>query len=498
MFVIIALLLCLALAAPASAAVSLQRVGSFDQPVHVAAPPDDHERMMVVEQGGTIRVVRRGSVRERPFLDITDRVRSGRERGLLSVAFPPDYATTRRFYVYYTDSEGDIRIEEYRRSASSRDVADQRTARTLLDIPHRDAGNHNGGQLQFGPDGFLYAGTGDGGGANDRFMNSQRLSSLLGKLLRIDSRASGSAPYRVPRGNPFTATAGALPEIWSRGLRNPFRFSFDRRTGDLVIGDVGQNAAEEIDYLPRRGGGGRGTNFGWPQFEANIYRSQYGPPPTGNVRPVLERFSERDGACSIIAGHVVRDRSLPSLAGRLVYGDTCAPPLRSARMALPRALGDRAVGRDVPVLTSFGEDAAGCVYATSLSGPVERLVESRREWPCRDRTRPAVRVRVARAQRALARRAVVVHAACAERCTISASGRVSIGGRSLRLSGARRVAARGRAAPALRLALPRRVRSAVRTALRADRRVTASIRLRARDGAGLRSRARRVSVRLVG
>ena len=160
---------------------SLQRVGSFDQPVHVAAPPDDHARMMVVEQGGTIRVVRRGSVRERPFLDITDRVRSGRERGLLSVAFPPDYATTRRFYVYYTDPEGDIRIEEYRRSASSRDVADPRTARTLLDIPHRDAGNHNGGQLQFGPDGFLYAGTGDGGGANDRFMNSQRLSSLLGQ-----------------------------------------------------------------------------------------------------------------------------------------------------------------------------------------------------------------------------------------------------------------------------------------------------------------------------
>ena len=182
---------------------------------------------MVVEQGGTIRVVRRGGVRERPFLDITDRVRSGGERGLLSVAFPPDYATTRRFYVYYTDSEGDIRIEEYRRSASSRDVADPRTARTLLDIPHRDAGNHNGGQLQFGPDGFLYAGTGDGGGSNDRFGNSQRLSLAA-------RQAAANRPPRV--------WLGRLP----RPARQPVHRHGGRASRDLVA-----RAAQPVPVLVR-------------------------------------------------------------------------------------------------------------------------------------------------------------------------------------------------------------------------------------------------------
>ncbi len=319
-----------------------------------------------------------------------------------------------------------------------------------------------------------------------------------GKLLRIDPRASGSAAYRVPARQPVRRHGWRAPEIWSHGLRNPFRFSFDRRTGDLVIGDVGQNTAEEIDYLPaaRRPGARRQLRLAASSRPTSTARS------TGRAgrqrAPGARALPGRDGVCSIIAGYVVRDRSLPSLAGRLVYGDTCAPPLRSARLALPQATDDRAVGQSVPVLTSFGEDAAGCVYAASLSGAVYRLVESRRELPCRDRTRPSVRVRVTRRQRAVARRAVAVRAACAERCSVTGAGRVTIGGRSLRLRGTRRVAARGRAAPVLRLALTRRVRAAVRGALRADRRVTVRVTLRARDAAGLRSRARRVSVRVVG
>ncbi len=496
MIVLLALLMLLASAAPASAAVSLERVGSFDDPVHVAAPPDDYSRLLVVEQAGTIQLVRGGQTQARPFLDITDRVRSGSERGLLSVAFPPDYASSGLFYVYYTDAEGDIRIEEYRRSRTDADVADRGSARTLLDIPHRGAGNHNGGQLQFGPDGLLYAGTGDGGLANDAFRNAQNPATLLGKLLRISPRPAGTSAYGIPRDNPYVSSPGVRPEIWSLGLRNPFRFSFDRATGDLTIGDVGQNAVEEVDFVPRSAGSGRRANFGWPQFEGNTYRSAYGPRPPGNVLPVLERFHAGTGICALTGGYVVRDAGLPTLLGRYVYGDNCAPALRSARLAVPRAADDREVGLNVEGLSSFGEDAAGCVYTASLAGPVSRLVERTREVPCADREAPALLVTAAARQRALRGGAVAVRAACSERCTVRAAGTIRISKKRYRLRGVRRTLARAGLAVKLRLKLTRRTRSAARRALRRKRRVTATITVGAVDSSNHRAKSRRARVRI--
>ena len=239
-------------AARASAAdgVKLVDVGSFDAPLHVAAPPGDKRRVFVVEQGGTIRVVRAGKRLSRPFLDVRGKVISGGEQGLLSIAFAPDYAKTRRFYVNYTDKGGTQSVVEYRRSKSSSDRADASSARLVLRYDDEES-NHNGGLIAFGPDRLLYIGAGDGGGADDQHGtrgNAQDLGSLLGKLLRIDPRKSGSKRYRIPPSNPFAGRSGARAEIYSYGLRNPWRFAFDRRTGDLAIADVGQNEIEEIDF----------------------------------------------------------------------------------------------------------------------------------------------------------------------------------------------------------------------------------------------------------
>jgi glucose/arabinose dehydrogenase len=348
----LALAVALALALPAgSAAVELRSIGSFTQPVHVATPPGDSSRVFVVEQAGTIRIVRDGRVNSRPFLDIRSRVLAGGERGLLSIAFAPDYATSRRFYVYFTERpSGDIRVLEYRTSGDA-DTADTGSARSILHVGHSQFGNHNGGQLAFGPDGLLYIGTGDGGGSGDPLRNGQSRRSLLGKILRVD-------PTR----------AGARPRMYAYGLRNPYRFSFDRATGDLAIGDVGQDQVEEVDFLRR--GSASGTNFGWSVFEGtHRYRS-------GTVRhhrkPVIQH-THSAGWCSIIGGFVVRDRSLTGLYGRYVYGDYCKGQLYSARLGSSGARGDRPVGLDVPSLSSFGEDADGHVYAASLNGPVYRL-----------------------------------------------------------------------------------------------------------------------------
>jgi glucose/arabinose dehydrogenase len=484
------LIVVLAAAAPAEGAVSLREIGSFSSPVHVAAPPGDFSRLFVVEQEGTVRVVRGGTVLPRPFIDLTGAVQSGGERGLLSIAFPPNYAGSGFFYVYFTDDEGDIRIQEYRRSSGSADVADPSSGRPVLEIPHRVFSNHNGGQLQFDPDGHLYAGTGDGGGANDPFDNAQNLGSLLGKLLRISPRPAGGSAYGIPSGNPFVGRPGARPEIYSFGLRNPFRFSFDRTTGDLAIGDVGQDAIEEVDYARR--GGARGANYGWPQLEGNR-PNKPGPPPPGAVPPVLE-LSQSDGYCSVIGGHVVRDRGLPSLLGRYVYGDLCVSALRSAVLRTPRATGDGAFGPAVETLASFGEDAAGCVYAVSLLGAVYQLTEGPREVPCRDRFAPRLTATVAKRQRPLrrrrgrrARRGFVARAQCDERCSITASGYVRIGRRKVRLRGAKASWALGGPVE-LRLKLTRRGVGRVRRALRRRRRVRARIVLRARDTAGNQSR----------
>ena len=356
--------------ATASRGVKLRSIGRFSSPVYVTSPPRDRRRVFVVEQGGRIMVVAGGRKRSRPFLDIRSQVQTGSEQGLLSVAFAPGYARSGRFYVYFTDRGGDQRVVEYRRASANR--ADPGSARLVLHMADSEA-NHNGGLLLFGPDRHLYIGTGDGGGGGDRHGprgNAQNLGSLLGKILRIDPRQAGGRPYTVPAGNPFRGRAGARGEIYSYGLRNPWRFSFDRRTGDLSIGDVGQNAVEEIDFVRR--GRGRGANFGWRPFEG---RSRFTPGESapGHVRPVITR-SHGAGWCSIIGGVVVRDRALAGLRGRYLFGDICKPRIYSATLSAGRATSVRRTSLRVQSISSFGEDARGRVYAVSLSGPVYRLV----------------------------------------------------------------------------------------------------------------------------
>jgi glucose/arabinose dehydrogenase len=364
--------------APAGAAQSgrlrLTPIGRFASPLAVTAPPEDRRRVFVVEQGGRIRIVRGGRVLPRPFLDVSREIVSGGEQGLLGLAFAPDYASSRRFYVNYTNRSGDTRIVEYRASSSNPDVADPGSARVLIEQDQPEP-NHNGGQLAFGPDDLLYIGLGDGGGGNDEHGergNAQNVATILGKILRIDPRPTSGRPYRIPPDNPFADRAGARPEIYSWGLRNPWRFSFDRETGDLSIGDVGQNEIEEIDFVRR--GRGRGANFGWRPFEGNnrIYDDEDVP---DHVRPVLTK-THSDGYCSITGGYVVRDPALRALRGRYVYGDFCDGTIRSARLSPRGAAGDRSHGLPkIASLSSFGEDARGRVYVTSLDGPVYRLTQ---------------------------------------------------------------------------------------------------------------------------
>jgi glucose/arabinose dehydrogenase len=357
-----------------AAAVRLQAIGRFDQPLHVDAPPGDASRVFVVEQGGTIRIVKGGRVLDRPFLDVSDELVSGGEQGLLGLAFAPDYAQSRRFYVHYSAREdGGTRIVEYRASASDPDAADADSARLVLrqDQPE---GNHNGGPLRFGPDRLLYIGLGDGGGGGDehgRLGNGQSLSTKLGKILRIDPRQSGSRPYSVPAGNPFVNRRGAAPEIYAYGLRNPWRMAFDPATGDLAIADVGQSEIEEINFARR--GRARGANYGWRVWEG---RKRYASGETAprHVPPVLQK-SHANGWCSITGGVFLRDRSLGAgLQGRYVYGDFCLGQLRVAKLRAGRATNDRSLGvRRVENLSGFGTDGQGRAYVTSLAGPVYRL-----------------------------------------------------------------------------------------------------------------------------
>jgi glucose/arabinose dehydrogenase len=353
-----------------AAGVKLTRVGVFDSPVFVTQPRGERRRLFVVEQGGRIRVVRDGRVLARPFLDISDRVVSGGEQGLLSVAFAPDYARSGRFYVDYTDTAGDTRIVEYRRG-SSLDRANPRSARQLI-FQDQPESNHNGGLLLFGPDDLLYVGMGDGGGGDDQhgpIGNGQSLGTLLGKILRIDPRPAGGRPYRIPSDNPFVGRRGAKPAIWAWGLRNPWRFSFDRATGDLAIGDVGQGAVEEIDFLRR--GDARGANFGWRAWEGTR-RLDPDLAVADHVGPVLE-YSHGGGGCSVTGGYVIRDPRLPALRGRYVYGDFCLGRLLTARLRAGGATARGSLGLRVSALSSFGEDDRGRVYAVSLDGPVYRL-----------------------------------------------------------------------------------------------------------------------------
>jgi glucose/arabinose dehydrogenase len=356
-------------AAAHSAGLRLVRVGVFAQPTYVTGAPGNSQRLFVVEKRGEIVVLVNGRRLTRPFLDISKLVNSsGEEQGLLSVAFAPDYAQSGRFYVDYTGKNGDLHIVEYRRAGDypGAAVAVAASARAVLTIPHHMYANHNGGQLQFGPDGDLYIGVGDGGNEDDPMNEGQNTDVLLGKLLRVTPGGSGG--YTIPAGNPFAGDAGRRPEIWAYGLRNPWRFSFDRLTGALIIGDVGQDQQEEVDFAPR--GTGAGANYGWSVFEGDR-RNKPGRAP-GAVFPVLVTHHSQ-GYCAIIGGYVVRDRSVPALYGRYVYGDLCKPQIRSVALSPGRASGDRGTGLSVRDMSSFGEDALGRIYAVSLDGPIYRI-----------------------------------------------------------------------------------------------------------------------------
>ncbi len=301
------------------------------------------------------------------------------ERGLLSIALSPDFDTSGRLYVDYVGEEepGEIHVAELRANGSQ---APASSLRNVLTIPHPLENNHNGGQLQFGPEGLLFISTGDGGGSNDQHENAQNLSRPLGKILRIDPLASGVLPYTVPGDNPFLAVAGAYPPIWSYGLRNPFRFSFDGSGGGMTIGDVGQGAREEIDYAPAPELG-RGANYGWNCREGRIAGPggdpQCGAPASPFVDPVFDfpHTDPEDGGafgCAILGGYVVRDPSLGDLYGRYLYGDLCSGRIRSLDLASPFP-SDRYEGLEIANLNSFGEDACGRLYAISGNGAVFAL-----------------------------------------------------------------------------------------------------------------------------
>jgi glucose/arabinose dehydrogenase len=363
-------------AAPAKRGVGLKKVGEFDHPVYVTGAPGYPKLLFVVEQPGRVVVLSGGRRLPRPFLDLRASVGyDGGERGLLSIAFPPDYRQSGSFYVYYNDEAGNIRVDEFKRRGATRAASGSR--RQVIAIPHPVNANHNGGQMQFLGD-LLYFGTGDGGSAGDPPNNAQNKDVLLGKLLRIDPRPAGGRPYSVPGSNPFVGKPGR-DEIYSYGLRNPFRFSFDTVSAKqprLAIGDVGQNRFEELDYTTVAAASG--ANFGWDAFEGfSPYRDENSgtADPGGTARPIFAYSHSRASSCSIIGGYVVRDRRLRSLYRRYVYADLCEGQLRSLVPHLKRASGDRKLGLAVESPTSFGEDDAHRLYVSSLAGPVFRLIQ---------------------------------------------------------------------------------------------------------------------------
>ena len=346
----------------ARARVRLQEVARLESPVGMALRRGD-PGIYFIEQTGRLRVLRDGRMDPDAVLDLSDQVKAGGEQGLLGIAFSPD---GRFLYLDFTDNGGDTHVAEFAMRGGRPDPGSRREVLTV-DQPFA---NHNGGQLAFGPDGNLYIALGDGGSAGDPFGNGQSLDALLGKILRIDPRPSGGRPYGIPPDNPFVNRAGARPEIWDYGLRNPWRFSFDPATRDLWIADVGQGDWEEVDHEPA-GQGGR--NYGWNRLEGS-HRFN-GDAPRGAVGPVVE-YDHSDGACTVIGGSVYRGGDIPDLRGAYLYGDYCAGWIRAVS-AGGRTGSPRDLGINVPSLTSFGTDQRGELFALSGAGQVFRIVGAR-------------------------------------------------------------------------------------------------------------------------
>ncbi len=351
-------------AATPAGAIGLEVVADgLESPLFVADPGDGSGRLFVLEQAGRVRVIRDGRLVERPYLDISDRVAAGGERGLLGLAFSPAFADDGILYLDYTDANGDTVVSELRAADPAADWADPGSERVLLRIDQPYA-NHNGGALAIDREGLLWIATGDGGSGGDPHDNGQRLDTLLGKLLRIDPRPGDGAPYTIPPANPFVGRADARGEIWAFGLRNPWRFSFDRGSGDLWIGDVGQSAIEEIDRLPA--GSPAGPDLGWRIMEGDAcYDPAEGCSRAGLVLPVATYG--HDLGCAVTGGYVYRGTAIPALVGTYLYADYCSGTIwgldASAERPEPRVLLESGLA-----VASFGEDAAGEVYVIDLAG----------------------------------------------------------------------------------------------------------------------------------
>jgi glucose/arabinose dehydrogenase len=355
-------------------ALTLEKVGDYVDPVYVTSPPGDPDTVLVVEKHGVIQ-----TTSGEPFLDLQSEVLTDEEAGLLSMAFAPDYSDTGLLYVLYVEEGSeDIRIDEFQVTEEGVDPASRRQVMT---IAHPWSHFHYSGQLQFGPDGYLYVSVGDGNKPADPEENAQDLDSLHGKILRIDPQPDGSETYGVPEDNPFVDQPGA-DEVWSYGLRNPWRFSFDSATGALVLPDVGHATWEEINYAPQAAGGGKGANFGWDCREGT---DEFEPDPMGCSGPFTDpvfQYGHDAEHCAIVGGYVAHDPQMPTLEGRYVYGDYCAGEIRSVQLGAGAASDDRLEGGVVEGMSSFGQDGAGRLYVvaygpfTQPDGAVYRLVES--------------------------------------------------------------------------------------------------------------------------
>jgi glucose/arabinose dehydrogenase len=342
-----------------------KQISGLQEPVHITSAKDGSNRLFVVEQAGQIQIVQAGKTLKKPFLDISDRIAAGGEQGLLSVAFPPDYARKKHFYVYYTNKAGNLTIARYRLTANA-NVADPRSEQVILTVNHPSNSNHNGGQLAFGGDGFLYVGTGDGGGGGDPANNAQNPNSLLGKLLRLDVESPKVKTYAIPKTNPFTNSKdrsnSVRDEIWALGLRNPWRFSFDRKTNDLYIGDVGQGAYEEVDFQRSTSAGGQ--NYGWKIREGKHPFDTSIAAPAGLVSPVAE-YDHSQGS-SITGGFVYRGIANPRLQGLYIYGDFVSGNLWGLRKTTKGWQNKRLLNTSLNIST-FGEDEQGNLYVADYS-----------------------------------------------------------------------------------------------------------------------------------
>ena len=334
------------------------RVGSLTD---MAVRPG-HDATFLAERAGAVRAVVGGALQREPVVTVA--TTTGGERGLLGIAFSTDGS---HLYLSYTDEAGNSRLEEVTMGAGPAEVV--AGSRRLLLTVEQPASNHNGGQVAIGTDGLLYLALGDGGGSGDRYGNAQNRDTLLGSILRIDPRPDGERPYSIPPGNPF-AGGGGRPEIYVYGLRNPWRVSFDRATGDMWIGDVGQSAIEEIDLLPA--GRAAGANLGWPLMEGT--QRLQGDPPPGHVPPVYE-YRNGSGTCGVIGGYVYRGNGIPALRGAYVFADLCESAVRALLVEDGRAVEERAIGPDLGeyAVSSFGQDAAGELYVLTLDGVLYRL-----------------------------------------------------------------------------------------------------------------------------